>query len=178
MEALIRRVIATGQSAPTCDSECMKGKTLAGLKAKLDSSKNPADREQARLAYFTMLNGQDWLQKEKERIAKLEVEPALADYRTRFNALKQQQKTQSMFVTLMNQNMSDSHFVDEKLKKQESNTGALVRLNELTPAEAYFSFFPLLLDVLLVVLGLTFAYLVYSKLRRFISSPSVAEPVG
>jgi hypothetical protein len=83
-----------------------------------------------------------------------------------------------MFVTLMNQNMSDSHFVDEKLKKQESNTGALVRLNELTPAEAYFSFFPFLLDILLVVLGLTFVYLVYSKLRRFISSPSVAEPVG
>jgi hypothetical protein len=156
----------------------MKGKTLAGLKAQMDSAKNPADREQARLAYFTTLNGQEWLQKEKERIAKEEIEPMLSDYRTKFNALKQQKKTQSMFVTLMNQNMSDSHFVDEKLKKQEANTGALVRLNELTPAEAYFSFFPFLLDVLLVVLGLTFVYLVYSKIRRFISSPSVAEPVG
>lgn len=178
MEDLIRRVIATGQSAPTCDSECMKGKTLAGLKAQMESSKNPADREQARLAYFTTLNGQDWLQKEKERIAKEELEPMLVDYRNKFNALKQQQKTQSMFVTLMNQNVSDSHFVDEKLKRQESNTGALVRLNELTPTQAYFSFFPFLLDILLVILGLTFVYLVYSKIRRFVSSPSVVEPVG
>jgi hypothetical protein len=156
----------------------MKGKTLAGLKAQMESSKNPADREQARLAYFTTLNGQDWLQKEKERIAKEELEPMLVDYRNKFNALKQQQKTQSMFVTLMNQNVSDSHFVDEKLKRQESNTGALVRLNELTPTQAYFSFFPFLLDILLVILGLTFVYLVYSKIRRFVSSPSVVEPVG
>ena len=178
MEDLIRRVQETGQSAPTCDAECMKGKTLAGLKAKMDSSKSPEDREQARLAYFTTLNGQGWLQKEKERIAKLEVEPMLADYRTKFDALKQQQKTQSMFVTLMNQNMSDSHFVDEKLKKQESNTGALVRLNELTPAEAYFTFFPLLLDILLVVLGLVFVYLAYSKVRKFMGSSAVAEPVS
>jgi hypothetical protein len=155
----------------------MKGKTLAGLKAQMDSAKNPADREQARLSYYTTLNGQEWLQKEKERIAKEEVEPMLADYRTKFNALKQQQKTQSMFITLMNQNISDSDFVDQKLKKQESNTGALLRLNELTPAEAYTSFFPLLLDILLVILGLTFVYVVYSKFRKFMTSSTVSNPV-
>jgi len=166
MEALIRRVQATGESPPTCDSECMNKKELDGLKARMDSATTPADREQARLAYNTKLYGQEWLQKEKERIAKEEVEPMLMDYRTRFDALKQQQKTQSMFVTLMNQNMSDSDFVDQKLRKQKSNTSALVRLNELTPTDAYFWFFPLLLDGLLVVLGLVVVYLVYSKFFR------------
>jgi hypothetical protein len=166
------------QGNPTCDAECMKKKELDGLKAAMESATTPEDREKARLAYYTRMYGQEWLQKEKERIAKEEVEPMLMDYRTRFDALKQQQKTQSMFVTLMNQNMSDSHFVDEKLRKQQSNTSALVRLNELTPTEAYFWFFPMLLDILLVVLGLVVVYLAYIKFGKMFKSADVSESIA
>ena len=82
---------------PVCDNECQKQKTLSGLKAVLDQKTltkdtDPEGYEQARIAYYTALNGQGWLAKEKEKIAKDEIKPKISTYTAQYNDLKTQQK--------------------------------------------------------------------------------------
>ncbi len=59
-----------------------KSQQLEGLKTALDTAEankasNPAAYEQARIAYYTLKDGQSWLSKEKERLARDHVAPVL-----------------------------------------------------------------------------------------------------
>jgi hypothetical protein len=64
---------------PPCDPNCQKQKDLALLKVALDTAtenqdQDPAGYEKARIAYYTLLNGQGWLNTEKQRIATEDVQ--------------------------------------------------------------------------------------------------------
>jgi hypothetical protein len=48
---------------------------------------NPQAYQNARIRYYTLLKGDEWLNEEKERIAKAEVEPVLNDFKSRFDDL-------------------------------------------------------------------------------------------
>ena len=180
MESMIQQILQTGEMPAPCDADCHKKKKLDALKMFLTSKnkyRNPNSYEQARIAYNTELHGQEWLQKEKESIAKKEVEPMLADYKFKYDSLKQQKKTQSMFTTLISHNIQDSQFIDDKLRKQEGHVSTLVRLNELADSPEHFSLLTIILDTIIVLLGVVFMYLLFRKFGHYIGfSSNVSVP--
>jgi hypothetical protein len=158
-----------------CDLDCQKQKDLALLKSALDNTSqtlNPEKYEQARIAYYTALNGQAWLAKEKERLAKLEVEPMILDYSTQYNALKAEQESQSVFTSMANalkmeesNDQEDNAFLNKQLNKEKTRTETLLRLNELGSSSPT-SWIPILFDFGLVLLGLAVLFLLYSKMDK------------
>jgi hypothetical protein len=171
------------QLPPVCGSECQRQKKLSALKLNLDAktaTKNtdPVGYEQARIAYFTELNGQGWLATEKERIAKDEIEPILSDYQTRYKNLKDDTKNQGVFVNLMNmlkadesKNQDDIDFLSKKEQAEKDKADVLNRLNQLqdstsAPSQSYL---PIIVDVAIVLLAI---FIIYTAYRKFTTSPS------
>ena len=90
---------------PPCDFSCQRQKQLDGLKTALDTATdnkdtNPEAYEQARIAYYTLLNGQTWLVGEKDRIAEEEIAPVITQYSDQYKELNDRKKQQAMFVNL------------------------------------------------------------------------------
>lgn len=162
---------------PVCDLECQRQKQLAELKLALDSAKDPESREKARVAYYTLLYGQSWLVKEKQRIAKQDVEPILSKYRIDYEALKGEQKTQSMFKNLEDalkaQEMADEQsggFLKKQLTAEKDQALVMDRLNALgTPAQPPTNWLGILMDIIITILGLIVLYLLFSKFSTIMS---------
>jgi hypothetical protein len=178
----------TTDSPVICDLKCQKEKDLALLKSnldKVDKKKNPTEYENARIAYYTLLNGQGWLQAEKQRIAKQDVEPVLSNYRTQYDALKGEKKSQSMFTQLMNHLKSqddDSDFLNKQMNLEKDKADVLDRMNELnagTPVSTptptgFYAYIPIIIDIVIALLGIAVLYLIYSK---FMLTPVEDESV-
>lgn len=158
-----------------CGSECQRQKKLSGLKAALDAKSatkdtDPSGYEQARIAYFTELNGQGWLATEKERIAKDEIEPVLSSYQAKYQTLKNDTKNQGVFVNLMNMLKSDESsdkqdlkFLTKKEQGEKDKANVLNRLNQLQSPQPTQSYLPIIVDVVLVLLAVFIAYTAYKK---------------
>lgn len=174
---------------PICDAPCQRQKLLSGLKTTLDQkeqtqTQDPEGYEQARIAYYTALNGDEWLVKEKSRIAKDEISPKITSYSTQYEELKKQQDSQKVFVNLMNAlqteevgDEQDLHFLKKQVQGEKDKADVLNRLTVLgtQPAQPS-SYMPILLDVLLAILGLGVLYLLYKKfdvLKGYFITPSV-----
>jgi hypothetical protein len=161
---------------PPCDMECQKQKNLNLLKAALDAAEenkedDPTGYKKARIAYYTLLNGQGWLQTEKQRIAKHEVEPLLQSYTMKYNTLKNEQQSQKVFANLHSilksqedADISDHSFFKKQLEKEKSQTDVLNRLNNLqSGSNIVSSLFPLLIDFVIFLLALIVLYLLFVK---------------
>jgi hypothetical protein len=162
---------------PPCDLECQKQKQLALLETALNQAAvnketDPETYEQARISYYTLLNGQSWLDSEKLRIAKEEIEPVISNYTTRFNNLKGEQKMNSIFENLAGalkyqeaSDQQDNGFLQKQLSSESDRLQVLNRLNQLSaPTEGpSFSYIPIFLDILMGLLGLVVLYLLYQK---------------
>ena len=164
--------------APQCDLECQKQKDLSLLKAALDTAtdnqvQDPAGYEKARIAYYTLLNGQGWLNTEKQRIAKEEVEPVVASYTAKFNALKEEQKSQSIFTSLANNlkaqenaDQGDNNFLKKQLNKEKDKADVLNRLATFDNGNVYNNYFPIIIDIIIGVLMLSVLYFAFTKLDK------------
>jgi hypothetical protein len=148
--------------------------------------------EQARIAYYTLLNGQGWLNTEKQRIATEVVEPVLKQYKTNFDALKGEKKSQTLFMNVSNalksQEQADEStnaFLKKEMVSEKDKADVLNRLNELnagTPVSqpTTTSYIPILVDLLIALLAIGVLYFGYTKLdvikQRFGSTsvPSIA----
>jgi hypothetical protein len=161
-----------------CDLECQRQKDLAGLKSALDAAEknkatDPEAYEQARIKYFTLLEGQGWLAKEKERVAKMDVDPVITELTSKYETLKGAQKSQSMFANLAQalksqegSDAADNAFLKRQLGSGAEDASVLERLGQLNAVQPGFSFAPYLsivLDVVIAILGLALIYLAYSK---------------
>jgi hypothetical protein len=163
-----------------CDLDCQKQKQLALLKTELDTAsdnqdEDPAGYEKARIAYYTLLNGQGWLNTEKQRIATQEVQPVVSSYNTKYNALKGEKQAQSIFVNLANnlkaQESSDkenSAFLKKELISEKDKADVLSRLNELNAGTPYTTsstnqYISMFIDLIIVFLIVIAVYLGYSK---------------
>jgi hypothetical protein len=167
---------------PPCDMECQKQKNLALLKSALDTAdenkeQDPAAYEKARIAYYTLLKGQGWLQSEKQRIAKQDVEPLLQSYTTKYNALKSERQSQKVFVNLQSllksqeeSDLADNSFFKQQLEQEKSQTDVLNRLNSLqsgsTSSFSVFRYIPILVDFVIFLLALVVMYLMFRKFSR------------
>lgn len=167
---------------PPCDLECQRQNQLASLKIALDTATqnratDPEAYEQARIAYFTLLNGQGWLNQEKRRIAKNEIEPLVSKYRSEYEALKGEQKTQSMFKNLEDalkaQEIADEQtggFLKKQLQAEKDKALIADRLNALgAPQSSTTNWLGIAMDILITVLGLVVLYLGFTKLGSIVS---------
>ena len=180
------------QLPPPCDLSCQREKDLALLKTALDTAtvtqdQDPVGYEKARIAYYTLLNGQGWLNTEKQRIAKEEVEPVVDLYNTKFNALKGEQKSQSIFVSLAdnlkaqeNADQGDNNFLKRQLNKEKDKAEVLNRLSSFSGivTSDYGGYLPIIIDIIIGILMLTVVYFGVTKIDKIkillgISTPSV-----
>lgn len=170
---------------PPCDPECQKQNQLTVLKQKLDSidpTVDPTDYEQARIAYFTLLNGPGWLAQEKQRIAKEDVQPVLSNYRQQFNALKGEQQSQGIFQNLANAlkaqegaDQQSNAFLNKQLMSEKDKVDVATRLTQLdTSPQDPSAWISWLIDIVIAILGLVVLYKAYGVIiRRFTSQTPV-----
>jgi len=174
---------------PICDAECLREKQLADLKSVLDSTDqftDPEKYEQARIAYYTALNGQGWLANERERIAKEEIEPTLSEFSSKYKTLQEETKSQKVFTNLASAlkaqvagDEEDNSFLQKQLAKERDKTQTLLRENEIGAVPySTSSWLPIILDIVYTILGLAIAYLAFTKFPKIMSmfqGQSVAE---
>lgn len=159
-----------------CDANCQREKLLSGLKTTLDSkeetkTEDPEGYEQARIAYYTALNGDEWLISEKDKIAKNEVSPKITEYTNKYNDLKKHNSSQQVFVNLMNTLKADEandqenlHYMKKQLQSEKDKADVLNRLTVLgESSEPTTNYMPIILDVVLSILGIVVLYLAYKK---------------
>jgi len=161
---------------PPCDPDCQKQKNLVLLKTALDNideTQDPEGYAKARIAYFTLLNGQGWLNTEKQRIATEEVKPVLDDYRTQYNSLKREKQSQSIFTNLSNAltaqesvDSADNAFLKKQMASEKDKADVMNRLNELTNSTSENSqgYIPLIIDILIGILIVGVIYLGIMKM--------------
>jgi len=174
---------------PPCDMDCQKAKNLALLKTALDTAaenqdQDPEAYEQARIAYYTLLNGQGWLNSEKDRIAREEVQPILNSYNSTYTALKGEKESQSAFMSLANNlkaqeagDKESNKFLQKQVNKEKDKADVLDRLNSLSAPVASSSYIPIIIDILIALLMIGALYFGVTKFNRirsfFVSTPSI-----
>jgi len=163
---------------PVCDADCQRQKKLAGLKTTLDQktltkATDPEGYEQARIAYFTEVNGQGWLAEEKQRIANDEISPTITQYTNQYEQLKSQQKNQQVFLNLINalkaeqsQDETDLDYLEKKANQEKDQVDVLNRLavlNQGSEPVTPTNYWPTIVQVVIGILVLVIVYLIYSK---------------
>jgi hypothetical protein len=163
---------------PPCDPDCQKQKNLVLLKSALDAideNQDPEGYEKARIAYFTLLNGQGWLNTEKQRIATEEVQPVLNNYTTQYNSLKGEKQSQSVFTNLSNAliaqeavDAADNTFLKKQMAIEKDKADVMNRMNDLatgTPENPQSgSYIPLIIDIIIGILIIGVLYLGFMKI--------------
>ena len=172
----------------SCDMDCQRRNNLESLKTAMDLAEktkdtNPEGYEQARIKYNTLLNGQGWLAKEKDRIAKSEIEPKVVEYTSKFKELTGAQKSQDIFVNLAgalkaqsDEDVSENAFLKRQLSSGTDKTATLNRLSQLTGIPDGFSFttyIPIVLDVVIGIISIIVVYMLY---RKFAPATTVQQP--
>jgi len=148
----------------------------------IDQESQPDKYEQARLAYYTELNGTKWLEDEKRRLAAQEIAPIITDYSTKYQELNDESSSNKAFTNLaailenqLGQDKDDNSFLDKQYKKEKTHTQNLIRQNQLTssPTASYPWLFNLLCFLLIIGVG----YLGFTKFDKIkeLVSPSPPE---
>lgn len=171
---------------PPCDMECQRNQELANLKTALDQAaaskaSDPDGYERARIAYFTLLKGQGWLQKEKKRIGDSEVAPLVKNYTDKYNALKEEVKMQSMYTTMTDAltaqegaDQSTNVYLNKQLHSEKSQAETLNRLNALGGQQT--AWMPRIMEGVIAILGLILLYTLFSKRNSIMGMFSSAVP--
>jgi hypothetical protein len=168
-----------------CDLECQRQKTLALLKLALDNTNKesePEKYEQARIAYYTELNGSAWLEKDKERRAREELKPILTDFNTKYKELTDFKNSNKAFLNLssvlttqLKNDEEDNSYLNKQYNKEKSLTETLLRKNQLisTPPPSTTSWLYTVVFWFLVIMVL---WLVYTKFDRIKSMSILSTP--
>ncbi len=173
---------------PVCDANCQKQKKLDTLKAALDSAtltKNsePEKYQQARIAYYTELNGPGWFQEERKRISDEKVAPAVLQITSSYKELKDQANNQKALLNLVDiinaeqkQNQEEIKYVTNQTAKNMDQANVLNRMGVLTQQE-HFSMPEFNLELWLqVVIGILSLMIIVSIYRK-VTSVAVM-PIG
>lgn len=160
---------------------CQRQKQLDGLKTALDTATttkdtDPEGYEKARVAYYTLLEGNTWLANEKDTIARQEIEPVLTDYSNRYNDLKDRKKQHDIFVnlaaTLESQEKTgeaELSFLNKKIATEKVDTDVLNRLTQLKSSPTpEFDWILYLLYGIIGTLGLYVIYLLITKIIKYV----------
>jgi len=149
-----------------CDVACQRTKQLKELlstlqEATVNKGTAPEAYERARINYYTVKEGQGWLQAEKERTAKQLVKPIVAKYKARYES----SRTAPQLVN--HEEVGDeaeSRFIQDQIEKERNTAGVRQRLMELTsdasPETKWYNYF---IDILIAILALVIVYQLLTK---------------
>jgi hypothetical protein len=159
---------------PVCDLDCQRQKDLAVLKTALDNSNkttDPAGYNKARVAYYTLLEGPGWLDKERKTLAENEVLPILNNFNSQFDSLKKEEESNKMFVNLADSLRAkseaddyDSQYLKRVLEAETDKARVEARTNELNFNSG--SYLPFLMDALIALLLISVAFLLITKFSK------------
>jgi hypothetical protein len=159
---------------PVCDLDCQRQKDLAVLKTALDNSNkttDPSGYNKARVAYYTLLEGPGWLEKERQNLAQNEVLPILNNFNSQFDLLKKEEESNKMFVNLADSLRAqskeadyDSQYLKRVLEIEKNKADVESRTNELNFNSN--SYLPLLIDGLIALLLIGAAFLFITKFSK------------
>lgn len=175
---------------PVCDANCQREKEITALRTALDIAtankiSDPETYQKARIAYYTKVEGQGWLDKERTRIGGEEVGPLVTQINEKYKSLLDEKKNQSSFLGLLDvlktenqQNKEELKYIYDQSAQNNDKRVTIDRTNELggnTVINPIGAFYPLLFQILLGVLSLIIIGLLYKKFVPSVSSP---VPVG
>ena len=159
-----------------CDLECQRQKNIVLLKLALDNTNKesePEKYEQARIAYYTELNGSAWLEKDKERRAREELKPILTDFNTKYKELTDFKNSNKAFLNLssvltnqLKNDEEDNSYLNKQYNKEKTLTETLLRKNQLTNVSSPISTSSWLYTIVFWFLIAVIIWLVYTKLDR------------
>lgn len=143
-------------------------------KAENARDESPEAYQVARTAYYTLLKGPGWIEEERLRIAKAEVEPVVQRYRSSATQIANQSQQQARIYDVVNgvkdkvvSLKDDFNYSVRTLGKQVQNVKDQIALDSrkrATKAEApTWTWFEMLLNVILGVALLYAAYILYRK---------------
>jgi hypothetical protein len=122
------------------------------------------------------------LAKEKESIAKSELDPLITGYNAKYQELKGAEKSQSIFANLAGaletQAASDednNNFLKKQIATGVDQTNTLNRMTQLTGIPAGFTFLPYLSIILDVIIGILALVVVYMAYSRFFKTAEVEQ---
>lgn len=176
---------------PVCDANCERQKRLTALKQQLDIAtanrvSDPEAYQRARLYYYSVLEGPEWWNKEKERIGLEEVGPAVSQLNEKYQSLINEKKNQASFLGLLDvlraendQNKQELKYIYDQTAQNTDIKNTVDRMNELggtTSIDPIGSFYPLLFQALIAILSIIILVLLYRRFVPPITTPSV--PVG
>jgi hypothetical protein len=169
-----------------CDLECQRQKNLVLLKLALDNTNKesePEKYEQARIAYYTELNGSAWLEKDKERRAREELKPILTDFNTKYKELTDFKNSNKAFINLssvltnqLKNDEEDNSYLNKQYNKEKTLTETLLRKNQLTNTPSPISTNSWLYTLVFWFLVIMILWLVYSKFNRIIPQSILSTP--
>ena len=137
---------------------------------------SPQAYQTARNAYYTLVKGEDWLDEEKQRIAKSEVAPVVNQLKTEIENTKQQidsqKKTVDVLTGVKDKVLSlrdDFAYSVGTFQKQigeiQNQINIQRRKFETATPKSEYSFWDILLNTLIVISLCVAIYMVYTKLR-------------
>ena len=169
-----------------CDLECQRQKNLVLLKLALDNTNKesePEKYEQARIAYYTELNGSAWLEKDKERRAREELKPILTDFNTKYKELTDFKNSNKAFLNLssvlttqLKNDEEDNSYLNKQYNKEKTLTETLLRKNQLTTTPSPTSTNSWLYTIVFWFLVIMILWLVYTKFNRIIPQSILSTP--
>ena len=148
----------------------------------------PDAYETARVAYYSLIKGPDWLEDERIRIQKAEVDPEVARYRQAYNDVNERKNVQTQTRDVMQSvksgvlSLKDDFMYTTKTFKDQMETLKsqinIERRGREKPVEGDYDFFKWI-DVflnLLIIVGLLYvAYILWGVFqRRFADSARLA----
>ena len=140
------------------------------------SDKAPDAYQQARIAYYTAVNGDNWIETEKQRIAKSEADPKINQYLSAYQdmsgRLGQQQQTYDIIKGEKDKMLSmknDFQFTTKAFNKQIDELKSQINIernNHTLEKEKNFSWLNALLNILIIIVTITIIVLLIRKIWR------------
>lgn len=173
---------------PVVEAQIDKTQQVADAFQSLQQAENARDQspeayQEARIRYYTLTKGDRWLQEERERIAKSEVDPKIAQYMATFNTyntqLNQQKKTTDVVqgvkdkvVSLRDDFQYSVNTLGNQLQQLKDQIQMERRKRETDKKLPKISWLDTLLNAIIVIVLL---FVILSLIRRF-TQPQIQQP--
>lgn len=171
-----------------------KSQKLADAFRDLQKAENARDQspeayQVARTAYYTLLKGPAWIQEERQRIARAEVEPIVRQYRSNAAQIANQSQQQARILDVVNGvkdrvvSLRDDFAystvtLSKQLEKVKSQIALDSRKRMIEPEQSAWTWVDGVLNVILAAALLYAAYILYRKVTTPKPVPQVAITGG
>lgn len=145
---------------------------------------SPDAYRSARIRYYTLIKGEDWVDEEKERVAVAEVTPAVSKYeqmRTDVTSrIDQQQKTIDLATSVKDKILSvrdemrySANTFSKQIDELRNQINIERKKQDVEKVTSTWGWFDIFLNVVLILVSV---YVIYILFRKMTASPQVTQP--